>query len=67
MSSSYRHVIKELIETEKVYVKELEAVLTGYIKEMDNPALAHHIPPSLRGNAEVLFANWEQLYNFHRR
>ncbi|XP_041482446.1 guanine nucleotide exchange factor DBS-like isoform X5 [Lytechinus variegatus] len=61
-----RHVVKELIETEKIYVKELEAVLTGYIRKMDNPGLSEHIPPSLRGNADVLFANWEQLYNFHK-
>ncbi|XP_072180482.1 guanine nucleotide exchange factor DBS-like [Diadema setosum] len=61
-----RHVIKELIETEKIYVKELEAVLTGYIKEMDNPDFAEHIPTSLKGKADVLFANWEQLYNFHK-
>eukprot|EP00057_Strongylocentrotus_purpuratus_P026574 XP_011681048.1 PREDICTED: guanine nucleotide exchange factor DBS [Strongylocentrotus purpuratus] len=61
-----RHVIKELIETEKIYVKELEAVLNGYIKQMDSPAFAGQIPPSLQGHTDVLFANWEQLYNFHK-
>ncbi|XP_030837680.1 guanine nucleotide exchange factor DBS isoform X7 [Strongylocentrotus purpuratus] len=66
LSYKRRHVIKELIETEKIYVKELEAVLNGYIKQMDSPAFVGQIPPSLQGHTDVLFANWEQLYNFHK-
>ena len=62
-----RHVMNELLETEKVYVEELEAVLRGYIEEMENPDLISFIPDVLQGKKDVLFANWQELYNFHKR
>uniref|UniRef100_A0A3Q2UPM0 Mcf.2 cell line derived transforming sequence-like b n=1 Tax=Fundulus heteroclitus TaxID=8078 RepID=A0A3Q2UPM0_FUNHE len=43
-----RHVMNELLETERVYVEELLCVLEGYAAEMDNPAMAHLIPSSLQ-------------------
>ena len=59
--------MNELVETEKVYVEELEAVLRGYIEEMENPDLISFIPDVLQGKKDVLFANWQELYNFHKR
>lgn len=61
-----RQVMNELLETEKVYVKELEAVLRGYIEEMENPDLVSFVPDVLHGKKDVLFANWQELYNFHK-
>ncbi|XP_033637412.1 guanine nucleotide exchange factor DBS-like isoform X5 [Asterias rubens] len=65
LSAKRRHVITELIETEKLYVNELHAVLRGYIQEMDNPDLMPFIPEALQGNQEILFSNWDQIYRFH--
>ncbi|XP_022095284.1 guanine nucleotide exchange factor DBS-like isoform X4 [Acanthaster planci] len=65
LSAKRRHVIKELIETEKMYVNELHAVLRGYIQEMDNPDLMPFIPEALQGNQEILFSNWADIYKFH--
>ncbi|MBN3297508.1 MCF2 protein, partial [Amia calva] len=62
-----RHVMKELIETERVYVDELLSVLLGYRDEMDNPALCNLMPPVLRNKKEVLFGNMPDIYNFHSR
>ena len=62
-----RHVINELIETEKMYVNELHAVLRGYIQEMDNPDLMPFIPEALLGNQDILFSNWPDIYKFHSR
>ncbi|MFT7802120.1 proto-oncogene DBL-like, partial [Arapaima gigas] len=62
-----RHVMKELIETERVYVEELLAVLLGYRAEMDNPALSRLLPPILRTKKEVLFGNMPEIYKFHSR
>ncbi|KAJ8351247.1 hypothetical protein SKAU_G00227230 [Synaphobranchus kaupii] len=62
-----RHVIKELIETERIYVDELLSVLLGYRAEMDNPALSGLLPPDLRNKKEILFGNMPEIYNFHSR
>ncbi|XP_067242987.1 proto-oncogene DBL [Chanodichthys erythropterus] len=62
-----RHVMKELIETERIYVEELLAVLLGYRAEMDNPSLASLLPASLRNKRDVLFGNLPDIYNFHSR
>uniref|UniRef100_A0A8C1T5R3 MCF.2 cell line derived transforming sequence a n=1 Tax=Cyprinus carpio TaxID=7962 RepID=A0A8C1T5R3_CYPCA len=60
-----QHVMKELIETERIYVEELLAVLLGYRAEMDNPSLAPLLPTSLRNKRDVLFGNLPDIYNFH--
>ncbi|PIK52112.1 putative guanine nucleotide exchange factor DBS, partial [Apostichopus japonicus] len=62
-----KQIMKELIDTEKIYVKELESVLTGYIQEMTNPNLQSVIPETLREKEDVLFANWEEIFEFHKR
>ncbi|XP_036380812.1 proto-oncogene DBL-like [Megalops cyprinoides] len=62
-----RHVMKELIETERIYVDELLSVLLGYRAEMDNPALFGLLPPLLRSKKEILFGNMPEIYKFHSR
>ncbi|XP_056152655.1 proto-oncogene DBL [Lampris incognitus] len=62
-----RHVMRELIETERVYVEELLSVLLGYRAEMDNPALSGLFPPILRSKRDILFGNMPEIYNFHSR
>ncbi|KAM4621117.1 proto-oncogene DBL [Polymixia lowei] len=62
-----RHVMRELIETERIYVEELLAVLLGYRAEMDNPALSGLLPPILRSKRDILFGNMPEIYNFHSR
>uniref|UniRef100_A0A1A7YKI7 MCF.2 cell line derived transforming sequence-like n=1 Tax=Iconisemion striatum TaxID=60296 RepID=A0A1A7YKI7_9TELE len=62
-----RHVMNELLETERAYVEELLCVLQGYASEMDNPSLSHLIPPNLQNKKEVLFGNMPEIYHFHKR
>ncbi|KAF7653542.1 hypothetical protein LDENG_00081850 [Lucifuga dentata] len=62
-----RHVMNELLETERAYVEELLCVLQGYAAEMDNPAMAHLIPAPLQNKREVLFGNMPEIYHFHKR
>uniref|UniRef100_A0A8C8DZ24 MCF.2 cell line derived transforming sequence a n=1 Tax=Oryzias sinensis TaxID=183150 RepID=A0A8C8DZ24_9TELE len=62
-----RHVMRELIETERIYVEELLAVLLGYRAEMDNPTLSGLLPPILHSKRDVLFGNMPEIYNFHSR
>ncbi|XP_057706491.1 proto-oncogene DBL isoform X2 [Corythoichthys intestinalis] len=60
-----RHVMRELIETERIYVEELLSVLLGYKAEMDDPLLAALLPPVLRAKRAVLFGNMPDIYDFH--
>ncbi|XP_034033623.1 guanine nucleotide exchange factor DBS isoform X3 [Thalassophryne amazonica] len=62
-----RHVMNELLETERAYVEELLCVLEGYAAEMDNPAMLHLIPSTLLGKKDVLFGNMSEIYQFHKR
>ncbi|XP_075419520.1 guanine nucleotide exchange factor DBS isoform X2 [Tenrec ecaudatus] len=62
-----RHVMNELLETERAYVEELLCVLEGYAAEMDNPLMMHLISTSLQKKKDVLFGNMEEIYHFHNR
>uniref|UniRef100_A0A8C8LLG2 Proto-oncogene DBL n=1 Tax=Oncorhynchus tshawytscha TaxID=74940 RepID=A0A8C8LLG2_ONCTS len=62
-----RHVMRELIETERVYVEELLSVLLGYRGEMENPGLSGLLPPILQSKKDILFGNMPEIYNFHSR
>ncbi|XP_016062710.1 PREDICTED: proto-oncogene DBL [Miniopterus natalensis] len=59
------HVLNELIQTEKIYVRELFTVLLGYKSEMDNPEMFALMPPLLRNKKDVLFGNMAEIYEFH--
>ncbi|KAJ1077448.1 hypothetical protein K5549_019753, partial [Capra hircus] len=62
-----RHVMKELLDTERVYVEELLCVLEGYAAEMDNPLMTHLISTGLQNKKDILFGNMEEIYHFHNR
>ncbi|XP_059355862.1 guanine nucleotide exchange factor DBS-like isoform X1 [Carassius carassius] len=62
-----RHVMNELLETERAYVEELMCVLQGYAAEMDNPSMAPLIPAALQNKKDVLFGNMQAIYHFHKR
>ncbi|XP_055083753.1 guanine nucleotide exchange factor DBS-like isoform X2 [Periophthalmus magnuspinnatus] len=62
-----RHVMNELLETERAYVDELLCVLEGYAAEMENPALSSLLPPTLLSKKDILFGNMSEIYHFHKR
>uniref|UniRef100_A0A8C2TRN9 MCF.2 cell line derived transforming sequence-like 2 n=1 Tax=Coturnix japonica TaxID=93934 RepID=A0A8C2TRN9_COTJA len=64
---SFSHIINELIETERVYVEELQSIIEGYASEMDNPSLLHLIPSMLQNKKDILFGNLPEIYDFHNR
>ncbi|XP_041790503.1 guanine nucleotide exchange factor DBS isoform X1 [Chelmon rostratus] len=67
LSSRRRHIMTELIETERLYVEELQSIMEGYFTELDNSELSHLIPPSLENKRDVLFGNLPEIYEFHNR
>ncbi|XP_024862814.1 proto-oncogene DBL isoform X2 [Kryptolebias marmoratus] len=62
-----RHIMKELIATERIYVDELLSVLLGYRAEMEDPSMANLLPSALRSQKDVLFGNMPEIYQFHSR
>ncbi|XP_054273864.1 pleckstrin homology domain-containing family G member 4B-like isoform X2 [Macrosteles quadrilineatus] len=54
-------IMREMIQTERDYVKSLEYVIENYIPEL----VREDIPQALRGQRNVIFGNIEKIYEFH--
>ncbi|RZB62213.1 pleckstrin -likey domain-containing family G member 4B-like [Asbolus verrucosus] len=55
------YIIKEMIETERDYVKSLDYIIVNYIPEL----MREDIPQALRGQRNIIFGNVEKIYEFH--
>ncbi|KAL0280126.1 UNVERIFIED_CONTAM: hypothetical protein PYX00_001517 [Menopon gallinae] len=61
------YVIRELVETEKDYVRDLGVVVDGYMKLMRNPDCDIPMPEDLKGGKDkMVFGNIEAIYEWHR-
>ncbi|XP_046469912.1 pleckstrin homology domain-containing family G member 4B isoform X1 [Neodiprion pinetum] len=54
-------IMREMIQTERDYVKSLEYIIENYIPEL----VREDIPQALRGQRNVIFGNVEKIYEFH--
>ncbi|KAF1371443.1 hypothetical protein PFLUV_G00278280, partial [Perca fluviatilis] len=59
--SKLRHVVEEMVTTEREYVRSLRYILHHYFPEMERPDL----PQDLRGKRSVVFGNLEKIMDFH--
>uniref|UniRef100_A0A3Q4M868 DH domain-containing protein n=1 Tax=Neolamprologus brichardi TaxID=32507 RepID=A0A3Q4M868_NEOBR len=59
--SKLRHVVEEMVNTEREYVRSLRYIIHHYFPEMDRADL----PQDLRGKRTVVFGNLEKLLDFH--
>ncbi|PAV58700.1 hypothetical protein WR25_22165 [Diploscapter pachys] len=57
-----KYVLRELVETEKDYVRDLTSVVDGYIANLEKMDL----PPDLVGKDKIIFANISQILEFHK-
>ena len=57
----FRAVVRELVETEEEFGKDLQAVVERYIKQIDNVTT----PRLVRDNKELIFGNFKQIADFH--
>ncbi|KAM9302234.1 puratrophin-1-like [Gastrophryne carolinensis] len=60
-SSKLRHIIDEMVTTEREYVRSLWYITENYFPEMDRMDL----PQDLRGKRGIIFGNLEKLRDFH--
>ncbi|XP_063986274.1 uncharacterized protein LOC135167228 isoform X2 [Diachasmimorpha longicaudata] len=54
-------IMREMIQTERDYVKSLEYIIENYIPEL----VREDIPQAMRGQRNVIFGNVEKIYEFH--
>ncbi|XP_012273370.1 obscurin isoform X3 [Orussus abietinus] len=61
--SHYRReaVIKELVETEEEFGRDIQSVVERYLKPLDNPT----VPRAVRDNKDLIFTNLKQIADFH--
>ena len=55
-------IMKELLETERTYVKDLEICVSCYLHETRQPTA----PKALQGKDHIIFCNMEEILNFHK-
>lgn len=56
-----RAVVKELVETEEEFGRDLQQVVERYLKPLDNP----DVPRIVRDNKDIIFTNLKQIADFH--
>ena len=59
--SRIEHIIRELITTEEIYIRELGEVLNGYGKEIDSIPPNKNCPEILRGNRYIFVLETRRL------
>ncbi|CAL7949959.1 unnamed protein product [Xylocopa violacea] len=61
--SQYRReaVVKELVETEEEFGRDLQQVVERYLLPLDNP----DVPRIVRDNKDIIFTNLKQIADFH--
>ncbi|KAK3851641.1 hypothetical protein Pcinc_039994, partial [Petrolisthes cinctipes] len=55
-------IMRELLQTERVYVKDLEVCTKTYLHETRLPTA----PPGLQGKDNIIFCNMEDILQFHK-
>uniref|UniRef100_A0A2R8MDX7 Pleckstrin homology and RhoGEF domain containing G4B n=1 Tax=Callithrix jacchus TaxID=9483 RepID=A0A2R8MDX7_CALJA len=63
VGSRLKHIVAEMIFTEREYVRCLAYVIDNYFPEMERTDL----PQGLRGKHDVIFGNLEKLHDFHQQ
>ncbi|KAJ8403953.1 hypothetical protein AAFF_G00343030 [Aldrovandia affinis] len=56
------YVLKELIETEKLYVDDLGLIVEGYMTTMNSKG----VPEDMKGKDKIVFGNIHQIYDWHK-
>ncbi|XP_040072551.1 obscurin isoform X2 [Ixodes scapularis] len=54
-------VVKELVETEEDFSRDMQRVVNTYLKEMESPSM----PKELKEQKDVLFSNFKDISDFH--
>ncbi|CAH1967624.1 unnamed protein product [Acanthoscelides obtectus] len=56
-------VVKELIETEQEFVRDMDSVIQKYFTFPEEPG---KVPKVIKDNADLLYGNFKEIAEFHR-
>ncbi|KAG7499823.1 triple functional domain protein isoform X4 [Solea senegalensis] len=56
------HILLELVETERDYVRDLGLVVDGYMTRMKEEG----VPDDMKGKDKIVFGNIHQIYDWHK-
>jgi len=59
--SLFRAVVRELVETEDEFGRDLQQVVERYLKPLDSST----VPRIVRDNKDLIFSNFKQIADFH--
>ncbi|CAF0750342.1 unnamed protein product [Brachionus calyciflorus] len=62
-----KHILNELIETERIYVSELKLIIDGYLNTLTDSENQNLIPSFVLINKDLLFSNIKEIYKFHNK
>lgn len=57
----FRAVVRELVETEEEFGRDLQQVVERYLKPLDSST----VPRVVRDNKDLIFSNFKQIADFH--
>lgn len=57
----FRAVVRELVETEEEFGRDLQQVVERYLKPLDSST----VPRIVRDNKDLIFSNFKQIADFH--
>lgn len=57
----YSVVVRELIETEEEFGRDIQQVIDAYLKPLDSSS----VPRVVRDNKDVIFGNLKKISEFH--
>jgi RhoGEF domain. len=57
----FRAVVRELVETEDEFGRDLQQVVERYLKPLDSSI----VPRIVRDNKDLIFSNFKQIADFH--
>ncbi|CAG9857602.1 unnamed protein product [Phyllotreta striolata] len=61
------YVLRELVDTEEAYVRDLAMIVDGYIAAMRDPDFGVAMPDDLKdGKDKMVFGNIEVIYDWHK-
>uniref|UniRef100_A0A673HD90 non-specific serine/threonine protein kinase n=1 Tax=Sinocyclocheilus rhinocerous TaxID=307959 RepID=A0A673HD90_9TELE len=60
--NTLHYVLLELVETERDYVRDLGAVVEGYVSRMREEG----VPDDMKGKDKIVFGNIQQIYDWHK-
>lgn len=63
-----QYVLKELVDTEDAYVRDLSMIVDGYLTVIRDPECEIPMPEDLKnGKDKLVFGNIEVIYEWHKK